>query len=113
MDKLVTELEQQTQQALAELITMDVERLSEYMERRGTIMQALLKVTEVTAKSEMGRYKARIQAVLSLDPIFVKKLRQFRDEASVQLAKIDNGKTQRNAYDNNYDVESYFFDRKK
>lgn len=111
MDKLVNELEQITQQGLAELVTMDAERLSEFMEQRGKIMEALLAITP--SALQKASFKDRIQAVVSLDPIFLRKLEQFRDEASFQLAKLDTGKTQRNAYDNNYDGESLFFDRKK
>lgn len=113
MDELVTELEQQTQQALAELAMMDVERLAEYMERRGTLMEAFIQATAAVPTRDTVKYKERIQAILSMDPIFHQKLTQFRDEAREQLAKIDNGKTQKNAYDNAYDNESYFFDRKK
>jgi hypothetical protein len=111
MDKLVTELEQLTQQGLAELVTMDAERLGEFMEQRGEIMEALLDMTPSVLQK--ASFKDRIQAVISLDPIFLRKMEQFRDEASSQLAKLDTGKTQRNAYDNNYDGESLFFDRKK
>ncbi|NOV00457.1 hypothetical protein [Paenibacillus planticolens] len=113
MDKLVTELEQLTQQGLAELVTMDAERISEFMEKREDIMQALLNATGTATARDKETYQSRIQAVISLDPIFLKKLQQFRDEASMQLAKLDTGKTQRNAYDNHYDTESFFFDRKK
>ncbi|NOU90381.1 hypothetical protein GC102_32275 [Paenibacillus sp. LMG 31460] len=111
MDKLVTELEQLTQQGLAELVTMDAERLGEFMEQRGEIMEALLAITP--SATQKASFKDRIKAVVSLDPIFLRKMEQFRDEASSQLAKLDTGKTQRNAYDNNYDGESLFFDRKK
>lgn len=111
MDKLVTELEQLTQQGLAELVTMDAGRLGEFMEQRGEIMEALLAITP--SALQKASFKDRIQAVVSLDPIFLRKMEQFRDEASSQLAKLDTGKTQRNAYDNNYDGESLFFDRKK
>lgn len=113
MDKLVVELEQLTQQALAELVTMDADRISEFMEKRGTVMQELLSATVAMTARDKEAYQSRIQSVISLDPIFLKKLQQFRDEASLQLAKLDTGKTQRNAYDNHYDGESYFFDRKK
>ncbi|GFZ97679.1 hypothetical protein GCM10008018_49930 [Paenibacillus marchantiophytorum] len=111
MDRLVTDLEQLTQQGLAELVTMDAERLGAFMEQRSNIMTALLQVTSTSTNKEA--YKDRIQAVLSLDPIFLRKLEQFRDEASSQLTKLDTGKIQRNAYDTHYDPESYFFDRKK
>ncbi|MDQ0902938.1 hypothetical protein [Paenibacillus sp. V4I7] len=113
MDELVTELEQRTQQALAELAMMDAERLAEYMEQRGTLMQAIIDATLAVPAQNTMTYKERIQAILGADPIFVQKLTQFRDEAREQLAKIDNGKTQKNAYDNAFDNESYFFDRKK
>ncbi len=111
MDKLVADLEQLTQQGLAELVTMDAERLGEFMEQRGEIMEALLAIAP--SALQKASFKDRIQAVVSLDPIFLRKMEQFRDEASSQLAKLDTGKTQRNAYDNNYDGESLFFDRKK
>ncbi|BFT68684.1 hypothetical protein [Paenibacillus sp. P36] len=113
MDKLVVELEQLTQQGLAELVTMDAEHISEFMEKRANIMQALLRATETVTARDKEAFQSRIQAVISLDPIFLKKLQQFKDEASLQLAKLETGKTQRNAYDNHYDGESFFFDRKK
>lgn len=113
MDKLVSELEQLTQQGLAELVTMDAEHLSTFMEQRSSIMEALLKATKEKTTRDKAAYKERIQAIVSLDSIFLRKLEQFRDEASAQLAKLDTGKTQRNAYDSHYDDESYFFDRKK
>ncbi|MDD9271814.1 hypothetical protein ACFPES_32775 [Paenibacillus sp. GCM10023248] len=113
MDKLVTELERLTQQGLADLVTMDVERITDFMEQRGEIMQKLIEAREKATAIDKSAYKTRIQSVLSLDAIFIKKLEQFRNEASLQLAKLDAGKTQRNAYDNHYDGESLFFDRKK
>ncbi|TXK80942.1 hypothetical protein [Paenibacillus sp. N3.4] len=111
MDKLVVELERLTQQGLAELVTMDADRLAEFMEQRGRVMHALLQVTPTVHNKEV--YKERIQAVVSLDSIFLRKLEQYRDEASSQLTKLDAGKTQRNAYDHHYEPESLFFDRKK
>lgn len=113
MDKLVTELEQLTQHGLTELVTMNAECISEFMEKRGNIMQKLLNAAETATARDKEAYQSRIQAVISLDPIFLKKLEQFRDEAGTQLSKLDMGKTQRIAYDNHYDGESFFFDRKK
>lgn len=113
MDKLVTELEQLTQQGLADLAMMDAERLGDFMEQRSKLILGLIQAAESTTAREKDTYKARIQSVLNLDPIFLKKLEYFRDEASSQLAKLERGKTQRNAYDTHYDGESIFFDRKK
>lgn len=113
MDELVSELEQRTEQALAELTTMDIEQLSSYMEQRWVLMQALIDASEGASPRDKEKFKDRIQAIVSLDPIFFQKLTKFRDQARSQLTKIDNGKTQKNAYDNQYDGDSYFFDKKK
>ncbi|RTE07943.1 hypothetical protein [Paenibacillus whitsoniae] len=113
MEKLVTELEQITQQAMAELSMMDAERMSVYMEQRGQLMEAILANVDKASAAEKNVYKARLQAIISLDPIIRKKLEQFRQQASDQLVKLDQGKTQRNAYDQAYDQASLFFDRKK
>ncbi|CAH1215744.1 hypothetical protein PAECIP111891_04303 [Paenibacillus allorhizoplanae] len=113
MGELVAELEKRTQQALAELTTMDIDQLSEYMEQRGLLMQALINATENASDGDKEKFKDRIESIVSLDPIFLQKLTKFRDQARSQLTKIDNGKTQKNAYDNQYDGDSYFFDKKK
>lgn len=113
MDKLVTELELLTQEAMAIMASIDPDSLSVFMERRGVIMEALIAATERATPQDKEQYKGRIRAVVSLDPIIRQKLQLFRDQASAQLSKIDQGKTQRNAYDSQFDNESYFFDRKK
>lgn len=111
MDRLIIELEQLTERGLAALATMDSEQLTDFMDQRSGIIEALMKVTP-TPKEKLA-YRDRIQTVISYDAIFLSKLEKLRDEAAQQLSKLEAGKTQRSAYDHAYDTDSYFFDRKK
>ncbi|SFL89792.1 hypothetical protein SAMN03159341_111139 [Paenibacillus sp. 1_12] len=113
MDKLIAELEELTKQGLLELGSMDYEQVVEFMERRTLIVDELLE--HIPSLREKIIYKGRIQAVLSHDHAFIAKMMEHKDEASLQLAKLDKGRTQRNAYDMDsaYDVGSVLFDKKK
>ncbi|WNR44700.1 hypothetical protein [Paenibacillus roseipurpureus] len=111
MDDLLVQLEIHTQQGLSALSNMDTEQISEYMERRSQIMKLLLHASPTLQQKR--EYKNRVKMVLSHDTIFIRKLEQLRDEASLQISKIETGKTQRMSYDKAYTGESYFFDLKK
>lgn len=111
MDKLISELEGLTRRGLADISSMSVEELSEFMEQRSMLVDTLLR--EAPTNEQKTAYRTRIQAILSKDPIFINKLNQYKEEASRQVAKVEIGRVQRKAYDQVVDNESYFFDRKK
>lgn len=113
MDKLITELEELTRQGLLDLSSMDYEQVDEFMDQRNLIVDEMLKM--VPSLREKIIYRGRIKAVLSHDQAFIARMTELKDEASLQLTKLDKGRTQRNAYDMDsaYDVGSVLFDKKK
>ncbi|MNI18169.1 hypothetical protein D3C73_715670 [compost metagenome] len=113
MDNLIVELEQLTHSGLASLALMDDEQFAEFMEQRGRIVAAIGKLAASCSDTDKQAFKQRVQVILSYDDIFMARMNKLKQEAADQLAKLDAGRTQRNAYDNDYDAESFFFDRKK
>jgi hypothetical protein len=111
MDKWIEELEELTQSNLAKLPNMSSGQVSEFMDQRTEMIDALLQLK--LGPQEKQVYKKRIDAVLSYDVAFLSKMEFLKEEAREQLNKLDKARTQRKAYDSTYDVESFFIDKKK
>lgn len=113
MDKLIIELEELTQRGLLELDSMEYEQVIVFMEQRTLIVDELQ--GQIPSIRDRILYRGRIQAILSHDQAFLLRMNELKQEATLQLTKLDKSRIQRNAYDMDsaYDVVSVLFDKKK
>jgi hypothetical protein len=111
MDKWVAELEELTSGIAARLLEADYEELAQFVDKRDLIIGQLQSQVELGAS--LAGYKPRLQAILAHDQAIMARMFELKNEAADGLAKLDQGKRQKNAYETAYAPDSYFFDKKK
>ncbi|HZG87407.1 flagellar protein FliT [Paenibacillus sp.] len=111
-EELVSRLEQMTASLLQGLDEASYERLSEFVDERGIIVDELSRIA--MEDSERLALQSRIRNVLQCDEVISSRMKEYMEEAARERQKLAVQKTTVGAYENfgNGD-NSVFFDRKK
>jgi len=111
-DRIVLALEQLTQGLIERLKEAAYEELAALVEEREKLIDQIRQ--SPPSAEQKANYQARIQRILSLDPIIMQRMTELKKEAADQLAKFNNAKMQRDMYGAAPDYNpSLFFDSRK
>lgn len=113
MDELLQELCRQTLETARKIDELTPDDLSEFVERRGAIVEQIRQAMPEEGPRE--EHRKLVESLLKLDPLVASKIEEYKSEAGQVLKKLNAAKQQRNLYDadpSNY-ADSFFIDRKK
>lgn len=111
MDELITELERLTAGMADSLDQADDQAFSAFVDERQAIIDQLQE--QALPPQQAAKYRERVMRLLEHDDHIISRMQQLKDEASEQLAKLKQGREQRQVYEAAYTPDSIFFDRKK
>lgn len=93
---------------------LSADQLSEFVDQRERIVAQLQQI-DLTSDQRL-EYRELVNDILSLDPILIAKMEQYKTEASQELTKMNLARRQRNRYESDstaYSEDGLFFDSKK
>jgi hypothetical protein len=110
MDKDLAELREMTRQLADRLAQADFEEMCRFVERREQMVRRIREGYDGNPTPEQIREVANL---LKFDGPILGKMEQLRSQAASSLAKLEQSRIRRNAYEKIYAMESAFIDRKK
>lgn len=111
MIKLITKLNQITEQVLANIDETTFEQLEQFIAERDDLvksLQATFNHSQVTTEMQQT-----IREILEHDKTIITRMEALRDEATQSMHKIAQGKSQKDVYDSPYTMDAIYFDKKK
>lgn len=109
VQQLLSALQAITEDAVANLITMDTEALEHLADQRQAIVDQL-----ETHRNDIDQEdRKQIAYILSFDFLILERMNLLREEAGEWIQKQGAIKTQHSAYQSAYSVDSLFFDRRE
>ncbi|WP_438447376.1 hypothetical protein [Gorillibacterium sp. sgz5001074] len=111
MDELLKDLEELTLEIAEKLQELEFEDLLEFVDQREELLTQLREADN--GQQPLAGYQDRIRRLLSHDDAILARMLELKNEASAGLAKIEQGKRQKNRYESAYAADSYFFDQRK
>jgi hypothetical protein len=89
----------------------DYEELEAFVEKREALMEQIR--TQEEQKPFLANHSERVSRILEHDHAIKGRMLALKLEASDALARMDQGKKQKSAYEAAYSPDSYFFDKRK
>lgn len=99
-------LQEYTEQLAQQLYKVEYEQLEELVDLREEVLNGI-QDGELTEED-----RSRIQVLLSFDGPILSRMVELKDEASMALLKINQSRSQKNAYEQTSLQGSYFIDKR-
>lgn len=106
---ILDELKSLTEDAASRLQTMDEEELLRLANQRQTLVDLFITMKDQVTEDD----REQIAYILSFDPAIVERMEFLKQEAGKWLQRQGSIKQQRNGYQQNYAVDSWFIDHRK
>jgi hypothetical protein len=111
MHEHITELLQLTVNYAGRIDTLSYDELQNYLVKREQIVSFLLH-SEITEDMKTA-YREQIREALSYDTLFLGKMEQLKNQASVELSRLALAKKQKSLYEVNQRPDGVYFDKRK
>jgi DNA repair ATPase RecN len=112
MDDRIKELLSQTQDMVRHIEDATYEELEAFTESREKLISSLIEL-EMQGQIDLKAYQPTIEEILSYDAQLLARMNELKQQASEELIKFQTTKKQKNGYDNAYNADSFFYDKKK
>lgn len=110
MDDLITELEQLTHDIMLNIEKADSEELEQFVDKRQLIIDSMLH--QGSGEASMPQ-QARLKSIMQNDHVILMRMNSLKIEAKDWLIQRKQAKTQKNAYEMSYAVDSIIVDTKR
>ena len=112
MDSLIEELDLKTMDCVQRMDQVSYEQIEEIITLRDHLIHQLDSL--ILDQVEKQKYRDRIFALLEWDPILFERIVVLREQAEVQLNKLQKAHQQKKAYEAEFQIpDGVFFDKKK